>query len=93
MLGSTAWAVANAKMLSEQAIAYLNVDSGVSGSSFSAGATPSLAYYLRNVASAITDPDTGLPLSTVWTGVPGILGSGSDFTAFLDRLGIASTVC
>jgi hypothetical protein len=40
--GSTAYAEANAASLTEQAIAYLNVDVGVTGSTFGTAATPSL---------------------------------------------------
>jgi N-acetylated-alpha-linked acidic dipeptidase len=78
LLGSTAWGEANAGMLSSKAIAYLNVDSGVSGPQFAAGGTPSLWSLLRSVAWDVQDPNTQRPMSELWPGDVDIIGSGSD---------------
>lgn len=59
LLGSTAWGEANAEWLSEQAVAYVNVDSGVSGKCFKGNGTPSLWSLLKEVAADILDPETG----------------------------------
>lgn len=91
LLGSTAYARNNADELTKHAIAYLNVDTAVSGSSFSASASPSLADVIRLSTTQVTDPISGAPLSTKWSGRSFVLGSGSDYTAFLDHLGIPST--
>jgi len=67
------------------------VDVAVTGSQFSASATPSLESVLKNAASQVTDPNTGQPLASLWTTPTSVLGSGSDYTSFLDHYGIAST--
>lgn len=90
LLGSTAWAEANVDLL-QKAVAYLNVDVAVTGPNFSASATPSLASLILNVTQKVKDPNTGKPISDVWNNQIGTLGSGSDYTAFLDHFGVAST--
>ena len=77
----------------KHAIAYLNVDMAVSGNKrLEASATHSLDSIFFDVASIIPAPDD--PERTLmdrWKGGDmGTLGSGSDYTAFLDRYGIAS---
>jgi len=89
LLGSTAWAEMNAEMLSN-ATAYLNVDTGVSGTKFNAAGTTTLASLLAQVLSEIDDPYQGKPLIDLWDQNLLTLGSGSDYTAFIDHLGIAS---
>ena len=78
-------------MLSKKAVAYLNCDSAVSGVYFKAAATPSLSTLLRSVASKIIDPTTKRPIIHRWSGEIETLGSGSDYTVFLDHLGIISS--
>jgi N-acetylated-alpha-linked acidic dipeptidase len=90
LLGSTAWAEGRAWSLAATAVAYLNVDVGVSGHDLSVHASSLLAPLVRSAVTALTDPKTGNPLSQVWNGEIGDLGSGSDYTVFLDRLGIPS---
>ena len=90
LLGSTAWAEMRATSLQSSAVAYLNVDVGVSGKDLSAHASPQLDPVIRAAVAALTDPSTGKPLDDVWDGEIGDLGSGSDYTVFLDRLGIPS---
>jgi len=118
LLGSTEWAEKHAKLLQEKAVAYLNLDSSVSGDRFDAQAVPSLKKFLREVAAATPDPRGGSVLEqasqrmrqdlmrgVVPGRVPagdtrpivdreleiGNLGSGSDYTAFLDHLGIPAS--
>eukprot|EP01094_Clydonella_sp_ATCC50884_P018740 TRINITY_DN3521_c0_g1_i2.p1 TRINITY_DN3521_c0_g1~~TRINITY_DN3521_c0_g1_i2.p1 ORF type:complete len:348 (+),score=103.02 TRINITY_DN3521_c0_g1_i2:1514-2557(+) len=91
LLGSTAFVRDNAKKLQEKAIAYLNVDTAVSGSSFSSSASPSLADIVTQATGQVTDPNTGKPLSSLWSQRSAVLGSGSDYTAFLDHIGVPST--
>jgi N-acetylated-alpha-linked acidic dipeptidase len=80
------------------ALAYLNVDSSSSGHNFSASAVPALASFLRDVARAVPDPSGG-SVYDAWkrneekpTGpepeVTTRLGSGSDYTVFLNFLGV-----
>ena len=114
LMGSTEWAEQHAAEL-DHAVAYLNMDSAVSGPNFGASAVPSLKQFLRNVAKAVPSPKGGtlyqawrvggqnppqpdvtdsgrMPVVQLNTDVPvGDLGSGSDYTPFLQHLGIPST--
>jgi len=78
--------------LLQRALAYLNVDTGASGPHFRAIGTPSLAQVLAGVLGAIDDPGRpGHTLADHWgEGDLYPLGSGSDYTAFIDHLGIPS---
>ena len=114
LMGSTEWAEQHAAEL-DHAVAYLNMDSAVSGANFGASAVPSLKQFVRDVAKAVPSPKGGtvyqawrvageswwqpdgtdtrrLPVVQLNADVPvGDLGSGSDYTPFLQHLGIAST--
>jgi len=105
LLGSTEWAEAHADSLIAHAVAYLNSDSngrgylGVEGSH-------SLESFINGVEQDITDPESNVSswkrnqAALVMRGDPdaraggdlriGALGSGSDFTPFLQHLGVAS---
>ncbi|TDL29247.1 Zn-dependent exopeptidase [Rickenella mellea] len=129
LIGSTEWGEDFPDFISKHVVAYLNLDSSVSGSRFGLSASPSLAHLVRGAAIDIAHPtkvnmtlwdarldrgslfgdsgeaaanrmeemvmggevvlDDGLAKSDI-TGV-GPLGSGSDYTVFLQRIGIAST--
>ncbi len=104
LLGSTEWAEHHADELREQAVAYINTDG--SGRGFlGAGGSHTLERFINQVAVDVPDPQTDvsvrerararllvnrddapaegdLPISP--------LGSGSDYTPFLQHLGIAS---
>lgn len=100
LIGSTEWVEDNKDWLSKEGAVYINVDAAVSGPNFSAGASPSLNQLLYEVTSMVTDPATGKSVYEAWgayanaTDVPTyrppveVLGSGSDFTAFMDHVGI-----
>ena len=119
LIGSTEYAEQYAKQL-QGAIAYLNMDVGVSGPNFGASGVPSLKGFLRDVARAVPSPKGGSvydvwkaqgennrrrPTTSADTGVfnerrgeadsgeakVGDLGSGSDYSAFLQHLGVPST--
>jgi N-acetylated-alpha-linked acidic dipeptidase len=105
LLGSTEWAEAHADSLVAHAVAYLNSDTngrgylGVEGSH-------SLESFINGVEKDITDPESNVSswkrnqAALVLQGNAearaggdmriGALGSGSDFTPFLQHLGIAS---
>src|SRR5512143_267482 len=104
LLGSTEWAETHADSLEGHAVAYLNSDTngrgylGVEGSH-------SLEDFINAVEKDITDPETNvsswkrLQALAIPNGNPdarsgdlriGALGSGSDYTPFLQHLGIAS---
>ena len=100
LLGSTAWGEVNGDdqtgALSKTGIlsrasAYLNVDVGVSWANFGASGTPSLGKVLMSALRDVKDPATQKPLSELWgQGKLYALGSGSDYTVFIDHLGIPS---
>ena len=96
LTGSTEWGELEAERLEAGALAYLNVDSSSSGSSFSAAAVPALARFLREVARDVPDPSGG-SIYDAWLRqtkdakepvVTTRLGSGSDYTVFLNFLGV-----
>lgn len=113
LIGSTEWVEEHAETLAAKAVAYINVDSAVSGPHFSASGVASLAHFVRDVAREVQDPKAKRPVYDLWLekakerdkkkernqqGIVtemtsdeapvGELGSGSDFTPFLDRLGV-----
>jgi N-acetylated-alpha-linked acidic dipeptidase len=62
LLGSTEWTEKHATTIREKVVAYLNLDSSVSGFDFDANAVPSLKPFLREVAAATPDPRGGTVL-------------------------------
>jgi N-acetylated-alpha-linked acidic dipeptidase len=96
LTGSTEWGEQFARELQAGAVAYLNVDGSTSGNEFNASAVATLSRLVQEVARDVTDPATGKPLLDVTAartgGVNGVvdtkLGSGSDYTVFLNFLGI-----
>lgn len=107
LIGSTEWAEEYAGELREKAVAYLNVDVAVAGPNFGASSVPSLWKLIRSATRAVKDPKSGNTIYQQWqervreqrgetdeakAEAPiGALGSGSDFTPFLQHLGIPST--
>jgi N-acetylated-alpha-linked acidic dipeptidase len=94
--GSTQWALDNAEDLRQNAVVYVNVDSGVQGGEFVGGATPALAQFLRELTMGVEDPVTGKPFYDGWSArfenqaprVDTIVGA-TDYTAFQEYLGIS----
>jgi N-acetylated-alpha-linked acidic dipeptidase len=117
LVGSTEWAEDHANALAH-AVAYFNMDVGVSGPDFDAEAVPSLKQFVRDVTMQVDSPDGG-SVYDVWKKKQaegaaerhprlgfnehregsfgdvgariGDLGSGSDYTPFLQHLGVPST--
>jgi N-acetylated-alpha-linked acidic dipeptidase len=115
LIGSTEWVEEHRDELRRKAVAYINVDSAVSGPNFGSAATPSLRAFVREAVRMVSDPQTGKSVYDAWkdnatrgqarrrstagtdspasrdADVPlGVLGSGSDFTAFYQHVGIPS---
>ncbi|EDR12349.1 uncharacterized protein LACBIDRAFT_245820, partial [Laccaria bicolor S238N-H82] len=90
LIGSTEWGEDFPSWIAEHVVAYLNVDVSVAGSRWTASASPSLAHLFKKAALDIPHPT--IPGKTLWDAREddGILplGSGSDFTVFLQRLGV-----
>jgi N-acetylated-alpha-linked acidic dipeptidase len=106
LIGSTEWAEENAAELQQKAVAYLNVDVAVNGPNYSASAVPSLWKLIRAAAREVKDPKSGKSVYQQWQDRAreqraeldpeseariGPLGSGSDYTPFLQHLGVPST--
>jgi len=107
LIGSTEWAEEQAAELKDKAVAYLNLDAAVSGAHFGASSVPSLWKLMRGATRDVKDPKTGKSVYQQWQDRarenrpeteqnPGevritALGSGSDYTPFLQHLGVAST--
>jgi N-acetylated-alpha-linked acidic dipeptidase len=104
LVGSTEWLEQNEAALAK-AVAYFNSDTGAAGPNFRASAVPSLRGFLRDIAKVVPSPKGGM-LYEQWKGTRrintpntatieeppvGNLGSGSDFTAFLDHSGVPAT--
>jgi len=91
LIGSTYWGEKNADGLLKNAIAYLNVDTAVTGNAqMKVVATPSLSTAFLDTLRHIKDPIQGKSLLEVFAPQIGTPGSGTDYAVFLDHLGIAS---
>ncbi len=93
LLGSTEWGEQFQRDIGDNVVAYINMD-GVAGREFSAGAVPSLDKTIVDVTKTVQDPGGG-SIYSAWTGddpAPTVnrLGSGSDYTVFLDHLGASA---
>lgn len=103
LVGSTEWLEQHENELN-RAVAYFNSDTGGVGPNFRASAVPSLRPFLRDIARSVPSPKGGT-LYDAWKAAGrraptpdahdeprvGDLGSGSDFTAFLDHSGVPAT--
>jgi len=113
LIGSVEWAEENAVELRQKAVAYLNMDSAVSGANFGASSVPSLWKLIRGSTRDVRDPKSGKTVYQQWQdrfygtrpeadltdaergsdraiaeARIGALGSGSDYTPFLQHLGV-----
>lgn len=104
LIGSTEWVEQNEQALGK-AVAYFNTDTGAAGPNFRASATPSLKSFLREISKLVPSPKGGM-LYDQWRSWGkmgsvaaaggsdvslGNLGSGSDYTSFVDHLGVPSS--
>jgi N-acetylated-alpha-linked acidic dipeptidase len=105
LLGSTEWAEHHRNELQQKATLYINTDGNGRGF-LSSGGAHSLERFITQIARDVEDPQTGVTLearrrarsavagdreSAVRTDLRlAPLGSGSDYTPFLQHLGIAS---
>lgn len=96
LIGSTEWAEEHRRHLTKNAVAYLNMD-GTAGQYFGASAVPSMKELIYAVTREVTEPRTGTSIYEDWEKrsgdkppAIGALGSGSDYTAFLQHIGVPS---
>lgn len=94
LLGLTEWAEDHARRLQKKVVAYLNLDSAVTGKTLLMSSSPVLKDVLFDVAKKVDYPKGGSLFDHYMNGpLKGdisILGSGSDYTVFLEHLGIPS---
>ncbi|KAI5779989.1 N-acetylated-alpha-linked acidic dipeptidase-like protein [Geopyxis carbonaria] len=96
LLGSTEWVEDHALKLGKNSLAYINVDVGARSHKFAVAANPLLENVLVEAVKKVMDPDSVINGSDstsvfdVWDKKIKILGSGSDYTAFQDFVGIPS---
>ena len=103
LTGSTEWGEQFAEELDKGAVAYLNVDSSTSGPNFEVSAVASLNPAIVEVARDVIDPNSRRSILSAWRKgrdphgaegeaadslVDNDLGSGSDYTVFLNFLGV-----
>jgi len=103
LIGSVEWVEQHPELM-KRTVAYLNTDVGVSGPSFSASAVPSLKEFVSDVTKEVESPAGGSvheqwrldqerahPKEPVSEPKIDALGSGSDYTPFLQHAGVAAT--
>ena len=104
LIGSTEWVEQNEQALGK-AVAYFNTDTGAAGPNFHAAATPSLKAFLRDISKIVPSPKGGTLFDQwrTWGKMGAVaaaggadvslgnLGSGSDYTSFVDHLGVPSS--
>lgn len=93
LIGSTEHVEEAMDNLRGSAYAYINVDTGVSGTEFHASGCPLYERVVMQVLGRIADPVTNETLRDIWEQknkrfAP--LGTGSDYVAFQDLAGISS---
>jgi N-acetylated-alpha-linked acidic dipeptidase len=66
LIGSTEWVEDNLAELQRKAVAYVNMDSAVSGGAFGGSGTPSLKELVREAAREVADPKSGRNVYDVW---------------------------
>jgi N-acetylated-alpha-linked acidic dipeptidase len=97
LVGSTEWFEEYVPWITNTNVAYINLDIAVSGSVPSISATPDFHHIAIETMKKVVFPYKGLTNVTmydVWNelneGEVGVLGSGSDYTAWLHHKGISS---
>lgn len=94
MIGSTEYGESRAEELKSKAIVYLNLDAAVSGPHLRVAGSPSLRPLIKDILASCQNEKRAPLLSEVTDKSGGMtwgrLGSGSDFTVFLDHLGVPS---
>jgi len=83
LTSSTEWGEQHARELGVRAVAYLNVDMATSGPDFNVSAVPALNHLVAESARDVLDVRTEETKL-----VANRLGSGSDYTVFLNFLGV-----
>lgn len=103
LIGSTEWVEGHADELRKKAVAYINTDGNSRGFLY-AGGSHSLNSFMESIAGSVIDPQTGVTVGERLKARQIVnkgkeeykgfhieaLGSGSDYTPFIQHLGISS---
>lgn len=100
LIGSTEWVEDHKKEIQQKVVAYINTDGNGRGF-LGAGGSHSLQAMVGEVAGVVTDPQRGVSIKERRSAVDMVnggkgefalyaLGSGSDYTPFIQHAGIAS---
>src|ERR1019366_9519219 len=92
LIGSTEWMEKHQEELDQKLVAYINSDSS-GGGRFAVNGSHSLEAFVQELERDVNDPVTNKPLLGASSNREfriGALGSGSDYTPFLQHLGVAS---
>ncbi|KAI9798455.1 MAG: hypothetical protein M1825_005362 [Sarcosagium campestre] len=93
LLGSTEWVEDNMDELRLNGVAYLNLDTAVTGRDFHAAASPVFKHALMKVLGRTSDEALNKTLRAIWEDSDAKLeglGAGSDYLAFQDMAGTSS---
>ncbi|EEP76964.1 conserved hypothetical protein [Uncinocarpus reesii 1704] len=94
LIGSTEWVEENLPWLSRANVVYLNLDVAATGPHFKSSASPLLHKTILEATGLVLSPNQTIKGQTVrdlWDKNITPMGSGSDFTAFQDFAGVASS--
>ncbi|KAK0637024.1 hypothetical protein B0T17DRAFT_97007 [Bombardia bombarda] len=93
LIGSTEYVEQNDDLLRRNALAYINLDTAVTGDAFHAAGSPVFRKVLLQVLNRVSDPNFNTTLRDLWdrrkAELEG-LGAGSDYVAFQDIVGTSS---
>ncbi|KAK3688190.1 hypothetical protein B0T22DRAFT_147760 [Podospora appendiculata] len=93
LIGSTEFVEQNDDALRRNALAYINLDTAVTGETFHAAGSPVFRKLLLQVLNRVGDPNFNTTLRDLWDERKGDLeglGAGSDYVAFQDIVGTSS---
>ncbi|KAL2022831.1 hypothetical protein VTK56DRAFT_4362 [Thermocarpiscus australiensis] len=93
LIGSTEYVEQNDEALRNDALAYINLDTAVTGDTFHAAGSPVFRKLLLQILNRVGDPNLNVTLRDLWdrrkADLEG-LGAGSDYVAFQDIVGTSS---
>jgi len=93
LIGSTEYVEENEDLLKQDALAYINLDTAITGDAFHAAGSPVFKSLLLQVLNRIDDPKHNGSLRDLFAKRHGELeglGAGSDYVAFQDIVGTSS---
>ncbi|EPE09022.1 glutamate carboxypeptidase 2 [Ophiostoma piceae UAMH 11346] len=93
LIGSTEYVENNLDSLRRDGLAYINLDTAVTGGQFHAAGSPVFSKLLNQVMKRVSDPNVNATLHDLWEQNHSTLeelGAGSDYVAFQDLAGTSS---